>query len=70
MSGYVGSDYITLFGTNVSVNTEILFVNQVTSFTFGANGIIGLGLTTTSSNLFDSAYAAGQIETNVFALQL
>ena len=69
VQGSYGSDVVTWSNTSIAVNTGILFVQNLSGFNSNANGIVGLGFTT-QNNFFDSAWQAGQISSNVFAIDV
>lgn len=70
VSGLIGYDYVVV-GPLIKVNNSILFVNSETNFQMDGNvtGIVGMGYTN-QLNFLDLAHKAGQISTNIFALEL
>ena len=69
--GLVGADIVTLDGTVISTKTDILFVEKEENMNFPGDvrGLVGMGWSDIP-NFIDNAYAAGQIATSAFSLEL
>lgn len=71
VNGTFGSDVVRFANTTINVSTGILWVTQDSQTdNMESNGLVGLGYDPQVNNFFDNAYAANQINTSMFSLEL